>query len=177
MKKALLPILLTVVFLAAYGCRHFGHDPERQIHKAAGKSDWSEVEKLLDANPELIRAADDDGRTLLHHAAGQCSPAATAMLISRGADANARDKSGSTPLHLVCGSGYAWVRSHSSIYVEKAPVKSAEFLLKAGADVNARDESGKTPLALSIEQRRDKLVEQGRDKLVETLREAGGKEG
>ena len=56
-------------------------------------------------------------------------------LISLGADVNARDMAGFTPLHH-CGGPNA----------NEINVILAEVLLKAGADVHARNRSGDTPL-------------------------------
>ena len=76
--------------------------------------------------------------TALHiaafHGKGEVS-----VLLDQGADINARDKSGRTPLHHVtrCISPY---------------LDAAEVLLNHGADVNARDNEGKTPLAYAREE-------------------------
>ena len=56
------------------------------------------------------------------------------MLLDAGADANARDRYGDTPLHRALGKGH---------------VEVVRALLDAGADVNARDDFGDTPLRLA----------------------------
>lgn len=65
-----------------------------------------------------------EGITPLHNAWSEES----ARLIAAGADVNARDAAGRTPL----------------FYVDYPP--KAELLLRSGADVNARDNDGNTPL-------------------------------
>ncbi|MCC6003775.1 MAG: ankyrin repeat domain-containing protein [Thermofilum sp.] len=52
-------------------------------------------------------------------------------LLSKGANVNARDERGHTPLHYAAMEGHA---------------KVAKLLLERGADVNARDDMGWTPL-------------------------------
>lgn len=67
------------------------------------------------------------------HMAAQCgSPADIASLLSKGADINARNQHGSTPLH--------WAASQC------ADPATIAALIEAGADIEARDVDGDTPL-------------------------------
>ena len=60
------------------------------------------------------------------------------VLIGAGADVNARNELGATPLHLVAKR-------------QRIPYYYAQFLIDAGADVNARLYDGKTPLHVAAE--------------------------
>lgn len=57
-------------------------------------------------------------------------PAIVKVLIEHGADINARDDTGFTPLHWAVG--------------RNAP-ETARLLVESGADVNAKTNEGKTP--------------------------------
>ena len=75
------------------------------------------------------------------------------FLIAQGADVNARDKRGRTPLFDSVETGY---------------FSQTQFLLENGADANARDNSGVG--AIDIAKKRDHRRE------VKLLREYGAKE-
>ena len=66
------------------------------------------------------------------------------VLVSNGADINAKSSRQSTPLHLA---------------VQAQLLKTAEILLKNGANVNVQDEEGKSILYAAIESRNPPLVD------------------
>jgi len=74
--------------------------------------------------------------------------------IAIGADVNAKDESGSTPLHSAAISG------HKEI---------AELLITKDADVNAKNEDGETPLDWAINFKQTEVAD--------LLRKHGGKTG
>src|ERR1051325_2784488 len=91
-----------------------------------------EIERQISASPEAIQGRDDGGSTPLHHAAGYGPLANVELLVSKGADVNAKNRRASTPLH--------WA------IPDEAKVR---LLLSKGADVNSKQAQGRTPLFLA----------------------------
>lgn len=106
----------------------------RMLHSAVRNRDVDRLRDLLDAKPELVDAPDPDGNRPLHKAVTTNSHAGTdieAMLISYGADVNARDKWSRMPLHMVAMNGQ---------------VELGTLLLSSGAQADATDACRWTPL-------------------------------
>lgn|GEM_PF-2622815 len=135
-------------------------------------------------NPANIQAVDRSGRTLLHNMVIRfgvgsryfCNPSDTMTreekyfehLIQAGADINAPDNYGNTPLHMAVerksyqllrwlldrgamGSINAKNRQgesplHMAAKLDEYPFSLVKDLIKAGADTNLQDKSGNTPL-------------------------------
>jgi hypothetical protein len=113
------------------------------------------------------------GRTLLHEAAAAGSLTAVELLLSLGADPDARDGGGHTPLYSVgneCAvegaervvralvQGGADINAHHGVKqctalhmaARRGNVEVARALLDCGADIEARDRLGETPLRRSV---------------------------
>ena len=114
------------------------HDPAQQtpaiFRAAAAATDPRVIRLLLDAGaelpatlgPGLRRNGYRDGYTPLHTAAAlNPTPAIIDALVSAGADLDARDREGATPLHT------AWTNPSPAV---------VRALLRSGADPLARDE-------------------------------------
>src|SRR5262249_44374511 len=86
------------------------------------------VEERLIADSALALERYPAGRTLLHEVAGQGSPSIVQLLLRLGADPNAADQWGHTPLYCTANAG-------------EAPYRAvvARTLAQAGANVNAQE--------------------------------------
>lgn len=111
-----------------------GVDPA--LHDLVMDGDLSGAEEYFIRNAESINSvndADDWGMTLLHKAALAGNVEVMNFLLSKGANANARDLYQDTPLHFVA--------------FAPANLEEATWLLVSnGADVNAQDIYGETAL-------------------------------
>jgi hemoglobin len=130
------------------------------------------VRAKLTSDPALVQAR-YAGRTLLHGAAAGGSLTTVELLLSLGADPNAADSGGHTPLYCVgneCaaeGGGKVvralvqggadvnaddGVKHCTSLHMaaRRGNVEVAGALLDCGADIEARDRLGDTPLRRSV---------------------------
>jgi ankyrin repeat protein len=90
----------------------------------------------------------------LSYAIGNNHKEIVELLISKGADVNAKGDDGSIPL------GTATLTGRKEI---------AELLIAEGADVNAKDDDGETPL--------DRAIKMKQTEMADLLRKHGGKTG
>lgn len=103
-----------------------------EIQVAAGKGDLQTVKALLAKDPALIKDADADGRTALHHACFEGKTDVVVFLLDQGAEINRKEtKYDLTPLHMAAWKGQAEV---------------IRVLLDRGADLNARERDNETAL-------------------------------
>jgi len=106
--------------------KKFVKDQERQKEKQY----YSEIKSTLVKNPELINAIDDYNETMLHKAV-HVGLKTVKYLIRHGADIDAKNFCGSTPLHMA---------ALNSKY------KIVKLLIEKGANIYSEDDWGKIPL-------------------------------
>ena len=133
------------------------------IYQAARQGRLDSVEAILKQNPDAVHEHDARGFTALHHAAvknllsqdgvhiwGRYADIARALIVA-GADVNAKDSSGTTPLHIAC-MFRSNAQAEQAIIEGQRTVDVISILVSHGADVNARadGDNGSTPLMYAV---------------------------
>lgn len=134
------------------------HGAKLDIFSASALGKLEEAEKLIAADPSLVKQVDANKRTALHWAAFAGRKEMVALLISKGADVNQK-KCGETPLHVAVAAPIPiWpFQGGNSIVARRGEEDNAHDaegtlyeLLARGADVNARNATGLTPLIAAV---------------------------
>jgi len=124
-----------------------GRHQERRVHEALSKMRRDSVHRMLHSSEIRYLA-----RVRLHLAAKDGAISRVKHLIAEGADINARDNQGRTPLYEAILGGN---------------VNTVKLLTWHGADINARDNQGRTPLHLASGRNHqavtELLIDQGAD--------------
>jgi ankyrin repeat protein len=122
-----------------------------RLSNAAAKGDAEAVQAAIEqgVNPNEIGP---EQKRPLHWAAQRGHKDVVKLLIDAGADLNAKDKNGWTPLHLTCG----LTRSNE---LRERHVAIADLLIEHRAGVNCRNNNGVTPLHLATKNERDDVVQ------------------
>jgi ankyrin repeat protein len=110
-----------------------GQDERRDspLQAAVRRDDVEMAAFLLDRGANLHHGVDPDGAVLFIASTHKYSSRMTKLLLRHGADPNAADREGCTPLYHVAQTYYPDV---------------LETLIRGGADVNVRTPDGSTPL-------------------------------
>lgn len=99
---------------------------------------------LLERGADVNAIEQHDGRSPLHWAAGrfrrQIPPEVIVRLLEGGANVNAPDAAGNTPLHLAARNAGVWYKPE--------PAVTIKLLLANGADSGATNSEGQMPCAM-----------------------------
>ncbi len=149
-----------------------------EMENAVEKGDFNKVKALVEKDPRYATARGIDDRTPLHVI---CWPTLNMklrtdiaeLLSGKGADVNARDREGNTPLIIASAGDYpeliqvlikkgADVRASNKkgdtslhTIATSDDVDSAGLLITKGADVNARNQAQATPLGIAVHWKMD----------------------
>ncbi len=165
-------VVLVVVFSGVMlsGCGPSVQAPP-ELAKAVVNGDVAEVESVLDAKPELINSKfAPDGDTLLHWAVQSGNKEVVELLVTKGADLNAKSKLNKcSPLCEIVGISRLQTESHREIakylisngastrdcrgFLSGALMLGwydlAKLAIDEGANVKEKDRTGNTPLHLA----------------------------
>ncbi len=157
-------ILLSVLFVSlAAGCSK-PEPPTINLYRAVHIGDIDQIERNLYWNAKVNQAG-PDGLTALHVATRKGGLVMVRMLLEHGADIEALDKQGHTPLATALLARNTLVADYlvkqgakldpDALLQETVRQGSADrdvldFLIKRGANLDAPDAQGNTPLHLAI---------------------------
>jgi ankyrin repeat protein len=127
------------------------------IHAAVGYGRLQLVRMLIEYNADIEARIKFEGGPL-HQAASRADindqVGIMQLLLDHGANPNAGDNNGSTPLHQSSWEEYSeryYDATHGTVEVTR-------LLLKYGANIDSEDNNGRTPLQLALEHDRQEIA-------------------
>ena len=150
-------VLITIAAVLLVGCGESQQSTPPPETKPA-----EPVAEAVKSEPTTVKAPNIS----IHQAASQGKIEAVKQHLATGADVNAKDKFGSTPMHTAARFGQKEV---------------SELLIAKGSDVNAKNDDGVTPLDTAIVGlafvARGEVIMHKHPETVDLLRKHGGKTG
>ena len=115
-----------------------------------------DIQRYLDAGGDINRRDPKMNWSLLHYAAEDCNPKVIQFLVAHGAELNAIDRNGWTPLHLAVDTDLDTSRSAGQ---PPAELPTTQTLIELGADETIRAQDGKTPRDIAVAYRQETLYD------------------
>ena len=143
MKRAMIGLLGIALIASAAGSQGIASKGDEFL-AALRESNGSKAVQLVEASGfTVVNHRGDDGSTALHIVIRTRNSNWVGYLLANGADKNAGDKKGDTPLILAARSGYG---------------EGATRLLMGGAQVDKPNRLGETALIVAVQQRQAAIV-------------------
>lgn len=166
-----------VLALIVAGCGSNPGDELIRVSSSKMQVDILAMGRIVDKNPEAAKYANSDGTTPLHAACKVWNYVAVGRLVQAGADVNAKDKLGNTPLHYALGAIEAQNQGASKgmpgtpLTAEQKVARNnvqagvtfaqendrddvVKFLLHSKADATIKNNEGKTPPEFSSQSKK-----------------------
>ena len=185
MRRPLILLVFISIFYSGLLVALAGAAEPSAFVAAARNGDTQAVHRMLQEDPALAGAADEQGYTALHWAGIRAHWSIVDELLKQGAPVGAVGADGGSPLHWIChhdrpaaaaaalaagadlGLANRWGRTPLHVAARRGCLGTVRVLLEHGADPGARTKEGWTPLHVARMSGQDAvaalLLDQGAD--------------